>query len=215
VNNKKILLKIYDKLYKHFGPRHWWPADTPFEVIIGAILTQNTSWKNVEKAILNLKKRNLLTPRALRKIGLRQLGSAVKSAGFYNVKAERIKSFVNFLFIRYNDNIKAMLLRPLPSLREELLSVKGIGPETADSILLYAAGKPVFVIDAYTKRIFSRHKLIKGDIQYDRLQGLFMNNLPRKASLFNEYHALLVEAGKVFCKTKPLCKGCPLAKFRR
>ena len=215
MNNKKILLKIYDRLYKHFGPRHWWPADTPFEVIIGAILTQNTSWKNVEKAILSLKKRDLLTPGALRKIGLRQLGSAIKSAGFYNIKAERIKSFVNFLFIRYNCSVKAMFSRPLPVLRKELLKIKGIGPETADSILLYAAGKPIFVIDAYTKRIFSRHKLIKKDVPYDRFQDLFMKNLPRKASLFNEYHALLVETAKMFCKSKPLCKDCPLTKVRR
>ena len=210
IKSQKRLLKIYDKLYRHFGPRHWWPAETPFEVIIGAILTQNTSWKNVEKAIANLKKKNLLKPEKIHKLNNARLASVIKPAGFFNVKAKRVKSFVNFLFLRYNNNLKAMLSKPLAALRKELLDINGIGPETADSILLYAAGKPVFVIDAYTKRIFSRHKIVKDNVEYDELQRLFMDNLPRRPSLFNEYHALIVELGKTFCKRKPLCKICPL-----
>ena len=135
--------------------------------------------------------------------------------GVKDIKTKRIKNFVNFLFLRYTYNLRAMFSRPLPALRRELLEVNGIGPETADSILLYAGGKPVFVVDAYTKRIFSRHRFVKKDIDYHRLQGLFMDNLPRKASLFNEYHALIVEAGKTFCKREPLCGQCPLKGLRR
>lgn len=213
--NRRTLLRIYDRLYERFGPRHWWPADTAFEVIVGAILTQNTSWRNVEKAIYNLKKKRLLEPRRLHKLNIKTLASVIRPAGFFNVKAARVKGFVNFLFLRYNYNIRSMLSKPLPALRKELLEIKGIGPETADSILLYAAGKPIFVIDAYTKRIFSRHKLVKKDIDYHELQNLFMASLPRKAALFNEYHALLVEAGKTYCRRKPLCNECPLGDLKR
>ena len=130
IDQRKLLLRIYNKLYRYFGPRHWWPGDTPFEVIIGAILTQNTSWKNVEKAIYNLKRKNLLTPKALYRLNLKELKQLIRPAGFYNIKAVRLKSFVNFLFLRYND-LQTMLLRPLTALRKELLEVKGIGPETA------------------------------------------------------------------------------------
>ena len=212
---KRTLLNIYDKTHRHFGPRHWWPAETQFEVIIGAILTQNTAWKNVEKAISNLKDKGLLRPEPLHKVKPAILGALIRPAGYYNIKTKRLKNFVNFLFLRYTYNLKAMFSRPLPELRRELLEVNGIGPETADSILLYAGGKPTFVVDAYTKRIFSRHGLVREDIDYHRLQGLFMDNLPRKASLFNEYHALIVEAGKTFCKRKPLCGQCPLKELRR
>jgi len=214
VNSKKIL-GIYKRLHEHFGPRNWWPADTPFEVMIGAILTQNTSWKNVEKAISNLKKKKLMSPRRLHKINHKTLASVIKPAGFFNVKAKRVKNFVNFLFIRYNYSINDMRKTPLSALRKELLLVNGIGPETADSILLYATGKPVFVIDAYTKRIFQRHGFIKKDIDYHKLQRLFMDNLPLKTALFNEYHALLVELAKTFCRGKPLCGECPLEDLKR
>lgn len=210
----KRLLKIYGLLHKHFGPRHWWPADTPFEVMVGAILTQNTSWKNVEKAVLNLKKNNLLTPKALHRLDASVLKKMIKPAGFFNVKAGRLKNFVDFIVSKYN-NIQRMLSRPQAALRQELLGVNGIGPETADSILLYAAGKPVFVIDAYTKRIFSRHGLAGEDAEYGELQKFFMDNLPRKASLFNEYHALLVELGKTYCRKKPLCENCPLNGIKK
>ena len=197
-------------MHKHFGPRGWWPADTPFEVMVGAILTQNTSWKNVEKAIANLRKKRFLSPRGIDRLNRRQLASLIRPAGYYNVKAKRLKNFVNFLKVRYNYSIKAMSSRPPEALRNELLGVNGIGPETADSILLYAAEKPVFVIDAYTRRIFSRHGFVKEDIDYHRLQALFTDSLPKKSSLFNEYHALLVEVGKNFCKRTPLCGECPL-----
>ncbi len=211
---RKLLLEIYGRLYGHFGPRHWWPADTPFEVIVGAILTQNASWKNAEKAIANLKRENMLSPKALDRIRERRLASIIRPSGFYNVKSKRLKNFVGFLFSRYNST-KEMLSRPSGALRKELLEVKGLGPETVDSILLYAAGKPVFVVDAYTKRIFSRHGLIDEDIGYEGLQRLFTDNLPRRVRLFNEYHALIVETGKDFCRRKPLCGKCPLRKIRR
>jgi len=215
MNQKGLLLKIYNRLYKHFGPRYWWPADTPFEVIVGAILTQNTSWKNVEKAIANLKKERSLTPRSIYKLKTRRLASIIKPAGFFNIKAKRLKNFVNFLFLRYNYNLKAMFSKPLDDLREELLDIQGIGPETADSILLYAAKKPTFVVDSYTKRIFSRHSLTRKNVEYDELKALFIKNLPKKVALFNEYHALIVELGKNFCKKKPLCSLCPLKELKR
>jgi endonuclease-3 related protein len=207
--NKKALLKIYDLLYQHFGPRHWWPADTPFEVMVGAILTQNTSWKNVEKAIQNLKRNKVLRLTTLQRLPQRQLAALIKPAGFYNLKARRLKSFVNSIFLRYN-SVQSMFSKPLNVVRAELLQIKGIGPETADSILLYAAKKPIFVVDAYTKRILYRHRKIRRDISYGGLQQLFMSNLPRSAPLFNEYHALLVEVGKQYCRRKPLCTACPL-----
>ncbi|PIU41452.1 MAG: endonuclease [Candidatus Omnitrophica bacterium CG07_land_8_20_14_0_80_42_15] len=212
--NKKVkLLEMYDKMYKHFGPRHWWPADTPFEVMVGAILTQNTSWKNVEKAIRNLKGKKVLNLKSLYKLNINRLALLIRPAGFYNLKAKRLKNFVNFLFLRYN-NTKSIARRPLALLRNELLEVKGVGPETADSILLYALGKPVFVVDAYTKRILTNHGFIKKDAGYDEIQKLFMDNLPRKRQLFNEYHALIVETGKNFCRKKPLCGICPLKGLR-
>lgn len=208
---RRRLELIYGKLYSRFGSQRWWPGDTPFEVIAGAILTQNTSWSNVEKAINNLKKHSLLLPEKLYKLPLKRLASFIKPSGYYNVKARRLKGFMDFLFKAYGGDLKRMSRRDASCLRGELLSVKGIGPETADSILLYAFGKPVFVVDAYTKRIFSRHALIEEDAGYDRTQNLFMENLRRDARLFNEYHALLVKLGKEFCrKTRPKCELCPL-----
>lgn len=206
------LMQIYDKLYERFGPRHWWPGDTAFEIIVGAILTQNTAWANVEKAIRNLKSKELLTPGKLYRINIKILAGLIRPAGYYNIKAKRLKAFLKFLFERYDGSLKKMFFRRLPDLRGELLSVNGIGPETADSILLYAAGKPVFVVDAYTKRIFSRHKFIRPAATYDDVQRFFMDNLPRDVKLFNEYHALIVELGKNICKTKPRCQICPLIR---
>jgi endonuclease-3 related protein len=207
--NRKKLLTIYDRLYRHFGPRHWWPADTPLEVMVGAILTQNTSWNNVEKAVHNLKRAKVLRLTRLQKLPERQLAVLIKPAGFFNLKAKRLKNFVKFVALRYN-SVQSMISRPLNALRRELLHIKGIGPETADSILLYAAGKPVFVIDGYTKRIFSRHGMVDRAVSYEELQQLFMRNLPRSVRLFNEYHALLVEVGKQYCKRRPRCTACPL-----
>ncbi len=203
-------MQIYDKLYKEFGPRHWWPADSDFEIIIGAILTQNTSWVNVEKAIANLKKRNLLNPKKLYKINTKILAQLIKPSGYYNIKAKRLKSFAEFLFKNYNGSLKNMFSRPWQELRSQLLEVNGIGPETADSILLYAGNKPVFVVDAYTKRIFSRHNFVDPAAKYGELQHIFMKNLPHDHKIFNEYHALIVELGKNICKKKPGCRICPI-----
>ena len=202
---------IYKKLYSYFGPQHWWPGETPFEVMLGAILTQNTSWQNVEKAIGNLKKHKLLNPRKLYKLEQRKLASLIRPAGYYNIKAKRLKYFLDFLFQSYGGDIKKISRVDKIALRQELLAVNGIGPETADSILLYALNKPVFVVDAYTRRILLRHRLIKETASYDGVQDLFTHNLKKDAKLFNEYHALLVRLGKDFClKKKGKCDTCPL-----
>jgi len=208
---KRRLNRIFLKLYSAFGPQHWWPADSSFEVIVGAILTQNTSWANVEKAIVRLKEKKLLDARKLLMLSANKLAVLIKSAGYYNVKAARLKNFIIFFFAIYAGNIKHMGSQNLMILRKQLLTVKGIGPETADSILLYAFDKPVFVIDAYTKRIFSRHRLFTEDVAYEQAQDIFMRNLKSNARLFNEYHALLVKLGKNYCrKQNPKCEICPL-----
>jgi endonuclease-3 related protein len=202
---------IYQKLHFFFGDQRWWPADSPFEVMVGAILTQNTNWQNAEKAITNLKKHKLMGPRALYKKPTKRLALLIRPAGYYNIKAQRLKNFLKFFILRYDGSIKKMAKVHTDSLRQELLSVKGIGPETADSMLLYALDKPVFVVDAYTKRILSRHHLIEDNAGYDEIQNLFMKNLKIGVQLFNEYHALLVKLGKEFClKNKPRCDICPL-----
>jgi endonuclease-3 related protein len=207
---RRKLLSIYDRLYNEFGPRLWWPADTPFEVIIGAILTQNTAWTNVEKAITNLKKKKLLTPASLKAVPGKTLAKLIHPAGYYNIKAKRLKNFTDFLFCNFKGDLAGLFRLPTEALREALLSVNGIGPETADSILLYAANRPVFVVDAYTKRMLIRHKMIKAKAGYDEIQSFFMDNLPANVKVFNEYHALIVELGKTYCKKKPLCHMCPL-----
>lgn len=205
------LYSIYQKLYSCFGPQHWWPADTKFEVIVGAILTQSTNWSNVEKAINSLKEYKLLEPHGLYRLPHKKLAALIKSAGYYNIKAKRLKEFLKFLLKFYKGDLKLMSLKAAPLLRRQLLSVKGVGPETADSILLYALNKPVFVVDAYTKRILSRHRLIREDACYDTIQNLFVENLKTDVKLFNEFHALLVKLGKDFClKNKPRCDICPL-----
>jgi endonuclease-3 related protein len=207
---QEILAEIYQRLYKTFGPQHWWPAQTPFEVVIGAILTQNTAWVNVQKAIRNLKQKRLLTPAALKRVPVSQLARLIRSTGYYNQKAKKIKNFIKFLFAHYNGSLKRMFGEDFLILRAKLLDVNGIGLETADSILLYAGNKPIFVVDAYTRRIFSRHNLIKADASYSQIQNYFMDNLENRVQLFNEYHALLVRLGKETCKTKPDCRVCPL-----
>jgi endonuclease-3 related protein len=209
-NIKKVLLDIYSKLYKALGPQHWWPGDTPFEVAVGAILTQNTNWENVEKAIINLKREKKLSSKALQKISHKELASLIKPAGYFNIKADRIKHFITFLSDRYGGSMKKMKAVEKQHMREGLLGVKGIGPETADSILLYALEKPVFVVDAYTKRILSRHGLASERSSYHELQDIFHDNLQHDVKLFNEYHALFVVLGKDHCRPKPRCEGCPL-----
>lgn len=210
---QKKLLAIYDRLLDAFGPRRWWPAETPFEVIVGAILTQNTAWKNVEKAISSLKKEKLLSPSSLASKKEKELALLIRPAGYYNIKAKRLKNFVNFLTEEFGGSLDRMFKMPLGALRKRLLEVNGIGPETADSILLYAGNKPVFVVDAYTKRVFSRHKLIKKDALYREIQSAFTENLPRSRKLFSEYHALIVELAKTYCRKKPRCGACPLKKL--
>lgn len=215
MKDSKSLLNIYRLLYKKFGPRHWWPGDTRLEIIIGAILTQNTAWSNVRKAIVNLKKGRLLKIKALSEVPEKRLAKLIKPAGYYNIKSRRIKIFLNFLNASYGGSIGRMFRRETSILREELLNIKGIGPETADSILLYAGKKPVFVVDAYTKRIFSRHRFMREDTDYTEAQGFFLKNLPADVKLFNEFHALIVELGKSLCKSKkPLCSGCPIQRIK-
>jgi len=210
---RNILLDIYNTLYKSFGPQRWWPGETPFEVAVGAILTQNTNWGNVEKAINNLKKHKVLNARLLLGMPHERLAALIKPAGYFNVKTKRLKEFLSFLVNHYKGGMERMKTGDVHALRHDLLNVKGIGPETADSILLYALEKPVFVIDAYTKRVLSRHKIVPEDATYHELQDLFHNNLPADVRLFNEYHALFVMVGKHYCKPKPRCEECPLKKL--
>lgn len=206
---RKNLLRIYRLLYKRFGPQHWWPGETKLEIIVGAILTQNTSWLNVEKAIFNLKERRLLNINGLNRIPECDLARLIRPAGYYNIKAKRIKNFLFFLNTNYSGSLDKLFSVNTEALRKELLKVNGIGEETADSILLYAGEKPVFVVDTYTKRVFSRHGFIKENASYQEAQALFMSNLPKNVNLFNEYHALIVALGKNTCKTKKaLCNQC-------
>jgi endonuclease-3 related protein len=207
---KNLLVQIYQTLYQAYGPRHWWPGETSFEVMVGAILTQNTSWRNVEKAIQKLKEKGILNPEGIHQLKKRQLASLIKSSGYYRIKADRLKSFMDFLFKEYGGDFRKMGRKRLAGLRGKLLQVKGIGPETADSILLYGLKKPIFVVDAYTKRILSRHTIVSEKASYEEIQGLFMNYLPHNERLFNEYHALLVYLGKALCKKIPRCDRCPI-----
>lgn len=214
-SHRIVLKKIYDRLYRHYGPQYWWPGDTPFEVAVGAILTQNTNWSNVEKAISNLKQENVLNIKALHGMSHARLASLIKPAGYFNVKTKRLMNFLSFLANHYKGSMKRMEKEDAAVLREHLLSVNGIGPETADSILLYALQKPVFVIDAYTKRILERHSVVPEDMNYHDLQRLFHDNLEHSVQLYNEYHALIVMLGKDYCKPKPRCGGCPLEGMAR
>jgi len=204
------LISAYHALDNHFGNLHWWPGDSPLEIIVGAILTQNTAWQNVEKAIVNMKTALLFSTEALFAISESDLAELIRPSGYYNVKARRLKAFFAFLQDLFLGKLDVMLNEETRSLREKLLRVKGIGEETADSILLYAVGKPVFVVDAYTRRILMRHGVIQEKITYGEIQSLFMEHLPHDAPLYNQYHALLVITGKNYCKKKPRCQECPL-----
>ena len=207
---RQQLTEVYRLLLDRYGPQHWWPADAPFEVIVGAILTQSAAWGNVEKAIFNLKGAGALTPVSLRKLPLDELAELIYPSGYYNAKALKIKSFVEHLGDTHQDSLEDLFSLDVPSLRRELLTIHGIGPETADSIVLYAARKPIFVIDAYTRRILPRLGLSPPRNDYSAFQELFMENLPTEEKLFNEYHALLVRHGKEVCKKAPLCDQCCL-----
>jgi len=204
------LAAIYERLNAYFGDLHWWPGETPFEITVGAILTQNTNWKNVEIAIGRLKKAGLLDPLKLHGTEDSIVAGLIRSSGYYNLKTKRLKAFLDFLHNDYAGDLDTMFGEELWALRKKLLDVRGIGGETADSILLYGGGKPVFVIDAYTRRVLERHDLITPDWNYQKIQALFMDRLPHDAPRYNQYHALLVQLGKQFCKKKPLCSGCPL-----
>ncbi|HPQ43616.1 MAG TPA: hypothetical protein PKZ42_05245 [Syntrophales bacterium] len=206
----ETLCEIYTKLDAHFGDLKWWPGETQFEIAVGAILTQNTNWKNVEIAINALMKADLLEPEKLYRAGEKAVAGLIRSSGYYNIKAKRLKSFLDFLYGEYDGDLEEMFDENLGILRRKLLGVKGIGEETADSILLYAGGKPIFVVDAYTRRILERHSIIKSGKKYKEIQSLFMENLPHDTRLFNQYHALFVNTGKHFCRKKPLCSSCPL-----
>ena len=208
------LWQIYERLSGHFGDLKWWPAETPFEVIVGAILTQNTAWRNVTYAIEKLKKADVLTPHGLYLVPLNTLATLIRSSGYYQVKAGRLAAFIQFLHDGYGGSLEALFAEDHGHLRKKLLQIKGIGEETADSILLYAGAKPVFVVDAYTRRILSRHGIIQGGESYAEIQALFMDNLPRSAPLYNQYHALLVNAGKMFCGKNPRCQVCPLKDLK-
>ena len=208
---KRALREVYERLEAHYGPTHWWPGDTAFEVAVGAVLTQNTAWSNVEKAITNLKRERLLNPKAILACPDARLHAALRPSGYLRVKAERLRSFCGYLVEQYGGSMTRMARQPLDTLRPELLGVDGIGPETADDILLYACGKPVFVVDAYTRRILGRHGLIPQDIGYEALRALFEANLDSDVALFKEYHGLIVYTGKDFCRRAPKCEECPLA----
>lgn len=207
---KTRLLEIFHHLLVQYGHLHWWPAESPFEVCVGAILTQNTNWGNVERAIANLKQERLLSPEALRDVPVERLAEVIRPAGFFNVKSARLKEFVAWLFARHGGSLERMFSGDWRELREELLKVKGVGRETCDSMLLYAGHQPTFVVDAYTRRLFSLLGLIPAAAGYEEVRALFMDNLPPDVELFNEYHALIVEHCKRHCRTKPRCPGCPL-----
>ncbi|HBV99070.1 MAG: endonuclease [Peptococcaceae bacterium BICA1-7] len=211
---KKALLDIYQKLYDHFGPRGWWPAETPFEVCVGAILTQNVAWRNVVKAIDALRKEGLLEADSLYLAPDEKVAELIRPTRYYNQKTRRLKDFCSLVVNRYSGSLESLLALPAGDLRRVLLGIKGIGKETADSIILYAARKPVFVVDAYTARIFGRLGIIPPGWSYDSLQSFFTENLPEKVDLFNEYHALIDGAGNRYCSgSTPRCGECPLGEM--
>ena len=205
------LLRYYEAMSSALGPMHWWPARTPFEVIVGAILTQSTAWGNVERAIANLRSARVLTVSAMLRVPTVRLAGLVRPSGYFRQKAKKLKAFVRFLQTEYGGSLKRMFQTPTLELREKLLSVHGIGPETADSILLYAGNHPVFVVDAYTHRIFGRHGITDGKPDYEKVRALLETSIPQRPELFNEFHALLVNTGKNWCrKSAPRCELCPL-----
>src|SRR3990172_5075082 len=203
--------KIFHALLQHFGPQHWWPGDSPFEIAVGAILTQNTNWKNVARALENLKKADMLDAHSIDRIPLPELAELIRPAGYFRLKTKRLKNFVHWLVNRFDGSMEAMAACRLSTLREELLSINGIGPETADSILLYAVGKPSFVVDAYTHRIAVRHGWIEPEAGYDELKDHFESKLPDDVPPLNEMHALLVQVGKNYCRPREArCEQCPM-----
>ena len=210
MSTRSELMTIYGKLFDAYGPQHWWPAETPFEVMVGAVLTQNTNWTNVAKAIGNLKARGLLTPEGIHDLDPETLAGIIRPAGYFRVKAGRLKNLLDWLFERFDGDVDRMAATDLGALRPMLLEVRGIGRETADSILLYACEKLSFVVDAYTYRVLVRHRLLEPEADYDRVKELFQESLDADIQLYKEYHALLVRVGKLHCKPTARCAGCPL-----
>jgi endonuclease-3 related protein len=207
--------EYFNSLFTAFGPQHWWPGKTPFEVIVGAILTQNTSWKNVELAIANLREAKLLAPRAIEAASVEEIEQRIRPSGYFRQKARKLKAFCAFLRHEYRGSLVRMFKEPTLRLREKLLAVFGIGRETADSILLYAGGHPVFVVDTYTKRMLARHGWVGEDAGYEDVRWTFERRFPGNTKLYNEFHALIVHAGKKFClKSESLCDQCPLGRYR-
>jgi endonuclease III related protein len=209
--SRSPFFKYYRELLVAYGPQGWWPGRTPFEVIVGAILTQNISWKNVEVAISALRRARLLDPCRMRRAPVSKLARLVRPAGYYRQKARKLRAFLAFVEREHRGDLESFLRRPAAALRSNLLRIRGIGPETADSIVLYASGRPSFVVDAYTRRVLARHALIRGREPYEDLRGLLQSGLPRSAKVYGEFHALLVRVGKERCRKRaPLCAGCPL-----
>lgn len=207
----RMLSEVYERLHRAFGPQHWWPGDSPFEVMVGAVLVQNTAWRNVERAIENLRDASLMEPNKLYAVKENELAELIRPAGYYQVKTRRLRNLLRLLVDQYDGSLEAMFHTDLSMLRGELLGVSGIGPETADAILLYAGGLPTFVVDTYTHRVLARHGWIDYDADYHQIKDYFEAALPADAALYNEYHALLVRLGKDYCrKTAPKCEACPL-----
>ncbi len=214
MSSQDLLGKIYSTLKDEMGPQNWWPGETPLEVAIGAILTQNTNWSNVEKAIVNLKAAGALSVAVLHELPVDQLAELIRPAGYFNIKAKRLKNFINCIIEDYQGELDQLLALSTESLREALLAISGIGPETADSIALYAGQHPVFVVDAYTQRILYRHALIDADADYFAIQDFFESALLQDVALYNDYHAQIVMVGKNWCKRKqPDCENCPLKVY--
>lgn len=210
MSTAQALEDLYQRLLNHYGPQHWWPADTPLEVMVGAVLTQNTAWSNVAKAMANLKRGDLLSLPALLSLEPERLAELIRPAGYYKLKTGRLLNLLNLVEREYGGDLDYMFSQPMDRLRQDLLATKGIGPETADSILLYAGNLPVFVIDTYTARVMNRHGLADPSMGYFELQELFSDNLPAEVELYNQFHALLVRLGNDRCKkSKPRCDGCP------
>lgn len=208
---RSVLQQMYEQLYAAFGPQHWWPGESPFEVMVGAVLVQNTAWHNVERAIENLRGAALMEPRALYALSPDDLAALIRPAGYYRVKSQRLRNLLKFVIESYDASLDAMFAADLATLRRRLLAIPGIGPETADAILLYAGGQATFVVDTYTHRVLARHGWIGYDADYHEIKELFESALPADAALYNEYHALLVRVGKDYCRrAAPRCEACPL-----
>ena len=204
------LMEVYERLFQAYGPQHWWPGDSPLEVMVGAVLTQNTAWRNVERAIDNLRTENALQLKILHEMSHEELAEYIRPAGYYRLKAKRLKNLVRLICESYDSSLDAFFQLGTEELRRELLTVNGIGPETADSIVLYAANLPSFVVDAYTARVLKRHGWIEEEADYHRIQEHFVSALAQDVALYNEYHALLVRVGNQHCRKSPRCEGCPL-----